>query len=390
MANHLRRVCVTLLPLLWISGTLPAAERPAFRVVSKTVVYESELDSAQPGLVRASNGDLLVGFYSGPNILTARSTDQGAHWEKAQMVVEGASTEIAMTRLKDGTILWPFYQEFVKEPCCQVRRYNTYVYRSTDNGKTWQGDEPIQVPMREPIPYGRMMELPDGRVLMPVWGAWKTGERWQMGTFESTDSGHTWGNYKQIGYDPKAGCRPDNGFTETSIAMLSNQKLVAILRQQRVGASGGPCDTYTEPAEHFYRAVSTDLGKTWSKPEQLPLIGTSPALFVTRNGTLVLGYRDNPQHGSDTEHYGLSLRVSADEGRTWVNEVHLQDPKALAYSRSVQPGYPDFAELPDGKLLVVYHSVKYIGTEGERGKPGETGKRKRVLYVAQNVLEPVR
>ena len=98
-----------------------------------------KLGKPPAGIVRRdAHGDLLVSFYSGPNILTSRSTDQGAHWEKAQTVVEGASTEIAMTRLKDGTILWPFYQEFVKEPCCQVRRYNTYVYRSTDNGKTWQ------------------------------------------------------------------------------------------------------------------------------------------------------------------------------------------------------------------------------------------------------------
>ena len=111
---------------------------------------------------------------------------------------------------------------------------------------------------------------------------------------------------------------------------------------------------------------------------------------MTRDGTLVLGYRDNPQHQSDTEHYGLSLRVSADEGLTWVNEVHLEDPKGLAYSSHVQPGYPDFAELPDGKLLVVYHSVKYVGAAGEPGKPGETIRRKRVLYLAQNVLEPVR
>ena len=357
-------------------------------MVRKGIVYEAELDSAQPGIVRAPDGSLLITFYSGPNILTSRSTDEGATWQKATTVVEGASTEIAVARLKNGTILWPFYQEFVKDPCCQVRRYNTYVYRSTDSGKTWQGDQPLQLPMREPIPYGRILELSDGRLLMPVWGAWELGGRWQMGTFESTDEGRTWGGYKQIGYDPKAGCRPDNGFTETSLVQLSGRTLLAILRQQRVGASGGPCDVYTEPAEHFYRAVSNDLGKTWSAPQKLPLIGTSPALFITRSGTLLLGYRDNPQHETDTEHYGLSVRVSHDQGATWTNEVHLEDPKGLPYSRHNQPGYPDFADLPNGQTLVVFHSVKVIGQPQRRGKPGEDDVRKRVLYVAYNVLQP--
>jgi hypothetical protein len=383
------RFLLTTLPALLCSfPALGSADPPAFRVVRKGIVYEAEVDSAQPGIVRAPDGSLLATFYSGPNILTSRSTDEGTTWQKANIIVEGASTELAVVRLKNGTILWPFYQEFVKEPCCQVRRYSTYVYRSGDSGKTWQGDEPIQVPMREPIPYGRILELSDGRLLMPVWGAWELGGRWQMGTFESTDAGHTWANYIQIGYDPKAGCRPDNGFTETSLAQISAQTLVAILRQQRVGTSGGPCDVYTEPAEHFYRAVSHDLGKTWSAPQMLPLIGTSPALFVTRSGTLVLGNRDHPQQGTDTEHYGLSVRVSHDQGATWTNEVHLQDPKGLQYSRYNQPGYPDFADLPDGKILVVFHSVKVAGQPQRRGKPGEGALRKRVLYVAYNVLQP--
>ncbi len=375
--------------VLSAATTLAGADHPAFRVVDKGVVYESDLDSGQPGIVRATNGDLLVTFYSGPNILTARSTDDGATWHKGQLIVEGASTELGVARLKDGTILWPFYQEFVKDPCCEVRRYETYVYRSTDNGQTWDGDAPMQLPMREPITYGRIMELSDGRLLMPVWGAWELGGRWQMGTFESADQGHTWGNYKQIGYDAKAGCRPDNGFTETSLAQAPDGTLVAILRQQRVGAAGGPCDVYTEPAENFYRAVSHDLGRTWTAPEKLPLIGTSPALHTMPDGTLLLGYRDNPQHGTDTEHYGLSVRISHDLGATWTSEVHLQDPKGLKYSRDYQPGYPDFADLRNGNLLVVYHSVKVIAP-GTRGKPGEHHSGKRVLYVAANVLEQVK
>jgi len=263
-------------------------------------------------------------------------------------------------------------------PCCEVRRYNTYVYRSGDNGATWQGDAPISVEMREPIPYGHIIELPGGKLLMPVWGAYRLGERWQVGTFESTDGGKTWGHYQQIAYDPEAGCRPDNGFNETSLALLPDHTLVAILREQRVGTRGhtpaaGPCDHYTEPADHFYRSVSHDLGKTWSHPQRLALIGTSPSLHVLADGTLVLGYRDHPQDKGDTEHYGLGVRVSHDQGLTWTNEVELQDPQGLHYSEKLQPGYPDFADLPNGDLLVVFYSL-----EIHNGKVQP--------YIAENVL----
>ena len=260
------------------------------------------------------------------------------------------AAKLAVVRLKNGTILWPFYQEFVKEPCCQVRRYSTYVYRSGDSGKTWQGDEPIQVPMREPIPYGRILELSDGRLLMPVWGAWELGGRWQMGTFESTDAGHTWANYIQIGYDPKAGCRPDNGFTETSLAQISAQTLVAILRQQRVGTSGGPCDVYTEPAEHFYRAVSHDLGKTWSAPQMLPLIGTSPALFVTRSGTLVLGNRDHPSRERIRNTMACPFASATIRELRGRMKFISKTPRACNTRGTISPAIPTLQTCPTGRF----------------------------------------
>ena len=80
--------------------------------------------------------------------------------------------------------------------------------------------------------------------------------------------------------------------------------------------------------------------------------------------------------------------ISHDQGATWTNEVHLEDPKGLAYSRHNQPGYPDFADLPNGQTLVIFHSVKVVGQPQLRGKPGEDDVRKRVLYIAYNALQP--
>jgi hypothetical protein len=200
---------------------------------------------------------------------------------------------------------------------------------------------------------------------------------------ESTDEGKTWGEYRQIAYDPEAGCRPDNGFNETSIAELPDHTLLAIMRQQRVGTHGGPCGQYVEPADHFYRAVSHDLGKSWSAPERLDLIGTSPALHVTPGGLLMLAYRNSPQVDAPDKslderpqadgNYGLAIRVSCDQGRTWVNEFHLEDPQGLKYSVRLQPGYPDLVDLPGGNILVIFFSPQ--------SKDGKTS-----FYTAVNIL----
>jgi len=365
------------------------AQEPAkslFRIVNKVVVYnKAYLELETPGVVRCKNGDLLTAFFSQGGLYTTRSKDNGLTWQKPQAVATGGlEGSVGMSTLRDGAILLPFYQDLVKEPGYQNRRITAYVYRSVDNGLTWEGDAPVDSPLRETVTYGHILQLEDGRILLPVWGAQRLGQRWQVGTLESTDEGKTWGSYRQIAYDPEAGCRPDNGFNETSIAELPDHTLLAVLRQQRVGMRGGPCDHYAEPSDHFYRAVSHDLGKSWSPPERLGLIGTSPSLHVTPDGLLMLAYRNSPQVDApdkslderpQTEdgHYGLGIRVSYDQGRTWVNEFHLDDPQGLKYSAKLQPGYPDLVDLPDGNILVVFFSPQI--------KNGNAS-----FYVAANIL----
>jgi hypothetical protein len=98
----------------------------------------------------------------------------------------------------------------------------------------------------------------------------------------------------------------------------------------------------------------------------------------------MLAYRNSPQVDApdkslderpQTEdgHYGLGIRVSYDQGRTWVNEFHLDDPQGLKYSAKLQPGYPDLVDLPDGNILVVFFSPQI--------KNGNAS-----FYVAANIL----
>jgi hypothetical protein len=76
------------------------------------------------------------------------------------------------------------------------------------------------------------------------------------------------------------------------------------------------------------------------------------------DGTLLLAYRNNPQKPTDSGPYGMAVRISTDEGKTWTNEVELKDPKGMIYSAKRQPGYPDFVTLRNGEVLVVFHGVE--------------------------------
>lgn len=379
---------VAVLVICALHGQGLKAQAPAkspFRIVKKVVVYNGmDPDLENPEAVRCKNGDLLVAFCTQGKLRTVRSRDNGLTWQKAKEVASGGlEAAVGMVTLRDGTILLPFIHDMIKSSCCEDRRITSYIYRSVDNGVTWQGDAPVDSPLRETVAYGHILELEDGRVLFPFWGARKLGARWEVGTLESTDEGKTWGTYRQIAFDPKAGCRPDNGYNETDIAELPDHTLLAVLRQQRVGTQAGPCDHYAEPSDHFYRAVSHDLGKSWSTPERLELIGTSPALHVTPDGVLMLAYRDSPQVATlekgfyerpqVSPHYGLAIRVSSDQGRTWTNELDLEDPQGLKYNVNEQPGYPDLVELPNGNILVVFYSAQV--------KSGKSS-----FYLAANIL----
>jgi hypothetical protein len=99
-------------------------------------------------------------------------------------------------------------------------------------------------------------------------------------------------------------------------------------------------------------------------------------LHISATGQLLLGYRHSPQSPEEKpQRYGLSVRVSRDEGKTWGQETQLQDPKGTQYDRRRVPGYPDLVDLPGGEILVAYHGVQE--TDGKRSH-----------YIAENVLRP--
>jgi hypothetical protein len=364
-------VATMLLPAV---GSQAADALPHLKVVSAVVVAPG----TGPGVTRAGNGDILVTI----GAVLCRSTDGGKTWSAPEQIKitpqlgVPVGSALGITTLSDGTLLWPMNEEKVNQPYTN-RECRLYVLRSEDHGKTWTQREPMKVDARENWAYGKIVEMPDGTLLLPVWGMYTLGERWKASLLKSHDKGRTWPDYRVIAWDPYAGGREDNGFNETSLARLPTGEVLAIVRQQQVHSypDERPKD-YSEPAQEFYRTFSRDGGDTWALPQPLVLRGTSPALHVSARGTLLLGYRDTPQAPGDAQPRGLAVRVSGDKGVTWTNELQLVDPERTDDDRAGAVGYPDFTNLPDGKILAVFYSGKPAGKD-------------RAYRIIANVLEEV-
>jgi hypothetical protein len=354
------------------------------KIIDKFVVYQGKEPALFPGLTRAANGNLLVSFCTtfdcqkGGRAYLLRSSDDGKTWPDAAVLLRSRNSDgainlsVGMTRLRDGTILYP---------CCDARITRKWdqhdadliILRSKDHGNTWTDGTPVSVGMKEPLAYGGIIELKNGEVLCPIWGKRTSEEPWRSGIVRSRDGGITWGEYRTIAYDPYAQpvARPPDpvlsshcnvssldgktqnelefhcaGFNETSLLELSNGQILAILRQQ--GVYGGQ--------RELYRCISSDQGRTWSSPTRLDVWGTSPSLHLRPNGTIIVGYRNHLGNPQGLETPGVGVSVSYDAGETWGEHFMLEDPKGYRYLEEFEAGYPAFLTMQDGSIMVVFYS----------------------------------
>lgn len=382
---------------LALAGVAPApiaagaaeAPDPALRVVDawnvtgpETFPGEATLPAQRPALTRAPNGDLLAAFntsgdaHPGGQLRMIRSTDEGRTWGPSEVVAEprlfGDRGSIAATRgmatLSDGTILLP-YNDAVNHTNYNNRESVLFVARSTDSGQTWTGrDEPVElpIPIREAhVGGGRILELEDGTLLLPIWGAlelvdgWETDPmRWRSGVLRSFDGGRTWSDYQTIAYDPNNppqfppfhSAKYTSGANELALHELPDGRIVAVIRY----ATGvGP------NRAQVYLSYSADAGATWTDPvatgQQAEALSLTYAPCTDRlaegQAKLIMGHRELDAAG--TRIGQAALHVSFDGGVTWTGKVRLRDPSGAA-NLGAATGEPDFLRLDDDRLLVLF------------------------------------
>ena len=288
------------------------------------------------------------------DLLLKRSEDNGRSWSGATIVYEvGGDAEITIGNpcpivdRQTGRIHLLFVQDY-------HQLFSTY---SDDDGLTWstprehtaildEWDYPLVLIATGP---GHGIQLSSGRLVAPVWICDReredryentTKDRIRSGMIYSDDHGQTW----QTG-----------GLVPAEIAMLHEATIVerkdgSLLTNMRTRASG-------------YRAVatSTDQGLSWTAPkldQQLPdptcqgslvrlneeeILFSNPAVSSTKVSNLGASRRK------------LTLRLSADGGKTWPHErIVTEGPSA----------YSDLAVTSNEEILCLFEN----GEENYRAK----------------------
>ena len=188
---------------------------PAIKEVRRSVVASGEArHKAFPGVVKLSSGDILVFYMDGSDhwrtsdavVKMVRSKDEGQSWSAPELVFSepgwGVGAHHGPEQLSDGRLLLPMTLITNVPRDVGTRGYRdadvsraskVYMLTSEDGGETWS--EPAQVGPLEgwswENQYGRVRELPDGRVFVPGGGQKSGDDTWYSGYFVSHDGGRT-------------------------------------------------------------------------------------------------------------------------------------------------------------------------------------------------------
>jgi len=264
------------------------------------IVNDSPLDDRNPALGQAANGDLIVGFWR-----TATYDEKGR------------------------------YNPKLDKPT------NTWVTRSTDGGKTWSDPRELDVSdIGWGSPYGKMLRMPDGALLMAVYGGPQRPPGQQHARredhsyiYRSRDQGKSWSRYAE--------CSHGGQFNETALVRLSSGKMLAAMRSRRGG--------------QVWLTESNDDGHTWNEPKQITPNSVHPAdMVLLPDGRVLMttGYRVGP--------YGVRGLIGDAKGHfDWEQRFLLVNDGIGG-----DCGYPSSVVLQDGRVLTLYYA------NGSKNHPG--------------------
>ena len=298
-----------------------------------------------PGLMRTSDGDILVGVY------------RRRFFPKE--TAEKLRDELPFVVFKDP---YPW----------AVTHGGTYVHRSEDGGRTWAETSRVDTsPYVSGYTTKAGVELDDGTLLLPLaaavyftdtpwWGhpcpsirlGNELGEHGRIKpgksavfAVQSRDGGRTWADSFEIARDPGL------SLVEPAMVVLPGGKLLCMFRaggashQAQDGLVGEKESTGGE-AGYLFQCRSLDNGRTWPAPEKTCIWGYPPHLLRLGDGRVLCAY------GHRRAPFGIRACLSHDEGESWdiENEILIRTDFP---DRDV--GYPTSIQLDDGRIFTVYY-----------------------------------
>jgi sialidase-1 len=257
-----------------------------------------------------------------------RSADGGRTWSSPIVAVDspGDDRNPALGQMPDGTLVLAYAEARSYRPDgtfdLKAGPYVPHLVTSSDGGKTWSAKRPLQSPIPNASPFGKIAVLRDGTGLLSIYEMPSN----RVGILRSRDSGKTWGDWSLL-----------PGHDETQVVELPDGRLLAFTRIEEPGPFG------------LLLSESADKGRTWTnsrrllKAQQWPYDAT-----VLESGHLLLSY------GSRVDHFGAGVVLSTDGGKTWDAEHRV----LVGWdSLSTDTGYPSTVQLDDGTIVTMYYAV---------------------------------
>jgi hypothetical protein len=252
------------------------------------------------------------------------STDGGRTWSEKMKGPSELGGGADSGTLRDGGVIMPV-SDVRHAADGKEGWFEMPFLRFTDDMRYWDVETArLYLPLAGPpsldavlpsMAKGKMVQLPNGDVLAPMYGGFKGDSESLHRAFLvcSKDQGHTWHHYSSIAYEPVdpnpelpgqylSSCEP-------SITLLPNGRMLAMLRTQFSHL----------PAQYrpLYGCWSDDLGKTWTRPvaTRPHLMCISPTLAALDNGVVACEY-GRP---------GFHVAFSLDNGHTWQDRISFSD-----------------------------------------------------------------
>ncbi len=330
------------------------------------IVYANPEDYASFPLL-ARTDDQLVLLFQVQNLAKLRASDKHPHYQPAAVPRWATS--------RDGGSTWTIHETCPKlgpirdisygsapladggavtltfsstEPLRAIVQHGVVGYRPYQEARLQVGEQYRVTdlgPFKHFHPHG-MTRLADSTLLAGGYAPFKSPEGRDKTTvvfLASADEGRTWAYRSHI---PNANLFD---FSEPAVIETRDGRLLTLLRTDwdRVPTEQRPAEANVGYGYFLYQAASSDGGRTWSDPVQLPLWGHPPYLLRLASGNLLLvyGYRRAP--------WEIRAILSRDEGRTWdmttLRTVHTFNPG------SYDMGYPVATQLPDGSIVCAFY-----------------------------------
>lgn len=271
-------------------------------------------------------------FYGGSRddaparISAARSIDGGRTWEPRFTLQENTGRanvmSVSFVRSRTGDVLF-FYLR--KNSLTDLK---AYVRRSTDDAKTW--DEPVLVTADEGyhvMNNARVIQLRSGRLLAPVASTPKVGTKnddFRTSVYRSDDDGRTWQRSRTRLTAPKRGAM------EPGLIELRDGRVMQIIRTQAgtiwrsFSRDGG--DTWSDAEPWTIEAPEAPSTLVAMPGSGDWLLVWNPNVVWSNPEKTVLG----ANHGGART--PLATMVSRDEGRTWSAPRHLESDPKVTYA----------------------------------------------------------